>query len=208
MDLFFYTKGIAKKPQGGKRGFTLIEMIVATSVFIISVLIIVGSLVSLNNASRKARAIRIATDNLSAAIDSISRNVRMGTTFHCGCGGVGDPTFPTGVRDCPMLDNLGNGGARCLAYEGQSGTGGAGDQIVYRLSGGKIQRSTDSGVTYLDMTAPEIRVTDFKFFVQGIAKSEDQPVITMLMRGDTGVTPTTKTVFNLETTINPRTPNF
>lgn len=80
-----------RRPQ---QGFTLIEMIVASSVFIIIMLIVVGGLISLNNESRKSRSIRLVTDNLSAAIDSMSRAVRMGSYYHCGCGTVGVPSTP------------------------------------------------------------------------------------------------------------------
>lgn len=204
------------KPQHRKplfcTGFTLVEMIVAMGVFTLSMLIIVGSLVSLNNASRKARTERIATDNLSAAIDSMARSMRMGTSFHCGCGGAGDPTFPTGTLDCPM-DAFGGGGAQCIAFEGQSGTSNPNDQIVFRFFNGHLQRSTQGGAllpvnTYLDMTAPEIVVTNLKFYLRGSAASVDQPVITMNIRGKSGVQAKTTTDFNLQTTISPRTPNF
>lgn len=187
-------------------GFTLIEMIVAIGVFMVSVLIIVGSLVSLNNASRKARTERIAMDNLSAAIDSMSRSVRMGTSFHCGCGDPttpGDTTFPATPRDCPLNYVFPNdtGGDQCLAFKGQSG-----DQIVFQLANGRIQRSIN-GAAYLDMTAPEILITNLKFYLRGSAQG-DQPMVSVMMRGKTGVQAKTATAFNLQTTIVPRTPNF
>jgi type II secretory pathway pseudopilin PulG len=192
-------------------GFTLVEMIVAIGVFMISVIIIVGSLISLNNASRKARTERIAMDNLSAAIDSMSRSMRMGTSFHCGCGGGGDPTFPTGTRDCSMTDTLGSGGAQCIAFEGQGGSSASpNDQIVFRLFGGHLQRSTQSGAlnSYLDMTAPEITITNLNFYLQGSTAATDQPAIIMTIRGRAGARAQTATEFNLQTSIAPRTPNF
>lgn len=192
-----------------KRGFTLIEMIVAIGVFMISVLIIVGSLIMLNNASRKARTERIATDNVSAAIDSMSRSMRMGTTFHCGC----TPPFD-GALDCPMTDALGSGGSQCIAFEGQGGDKTSpNDQIVFRLSGGHLQRSTQGGAllptdTYLDMTAPEIDITNLNFYLRGSLPTIDQPVITMNIRGRSGARVNLATDFNLQTTVAPRTPNF
>lgn len=192
-----------------RKGFTLIEMIVAIGVFTTSVLIIVGSLIMLNNASRKARTERIATDNLSAAIDSMSRSMRMGTQFHCGC------TAPFDVPlDCPMTDALGGGGSQCIAFEGQGGDKeSSADQIVFRLSGGRLQRSTASGAlsptdTYIDMTAPEINITDLKFYLRGSSPAIDQPVVTMNLRGRSVGQAKTATDFNLQTTIAPRTPNF
>ncbi len=201
------------KPQHRKplfcTGFTLIEMIVAIGVFTISVLIIVGSLIMLDNASRKARTERIATDNLSAAIDSMSRSMRMGKTFHCGCTAPFDTPL-----DCPMTDTLGGGGSQCIAFEGQGGDSSSpADQIVFRLSGGHLQRSTQGGAllptdSYLDMTAPEITITNLNFYLRGSLPAVDQPVVTMNMQGKAGAQVKTATDFNLQTTIAPRTPNF
>lgn len=197
------------------KGFTLIEMIVATGIFTIVMLVVVGSLISLNNESRKSRSIRLVTDNLSSAIDSMSRNVRMGSYYHCGCGTAGSPStpgdanYPDGPRDCPMIDSLGNGGDQCLAFESQFGaTALSADQYVYRLSNNRIQRSKDGGVTFIDLTAPEIRINDLRFFVQGSTPDAHQPVITLFIRGTASVTPKMATDFNIQTTLGSRTPNY
>ena len=187
-----------------KSGFTLIEMIVSTSLFITAMLLIVGAMVSLENASRKARTARIATDNVTAALDSMSRNIRMGTNFHCGCGGV-----LTTPLNCPMTDTLGGGGDVCLAFESQTGDvlNGA-DQYVYRISGNRIQRSTDSGTSYLDLTAPEINMSLLRFYVTGTEVNLRQPYVTMVMRGVASSSNKTTTTFDVQTTIGVRTPNF
>ena len=202
-------KKISKGSQGG---FSLIEMIVASSIFVIIMVIIVGALISLNNSNRKARTISLVTDNLSAAIDSMSRNIRMGSNYHCGCGAPATPfdaNFPNGVRDCPMSDSLGSGGDSCFAFEGPLGDPTtASDQTVYRLNGSRIERSKDSGVTFIPLTAPEVKITDMHFYVYGTQINVTQPVVTMVIRGVTGVTPKTATNFNIETTVESRTPNF
>jgi prepilin-type N-terminal cleavage/methylation domain-containing protein len=197
------------------QGFSLLEMIVASSIFVIIMLVIVGALISLSNASRKARAVRLVTDNLSAAIDSMSRNIRMGTYYHCGCGtaGVpstsGDANFPDGVRDCPMTDALGTGGDQCFAFEGPRGDPSIStDQFVYRLFNNRIQRSKDGGATFIDLTAPEINITDLHFFVYGTQLDQKQPLIIMLVRGTAAITPQTTTNFNIETTVEARAPNY
>lgn len=188
-------------------GFTLIEMIVSMSIFTVIMLMIVGALISLDNAARKARAVRLVTDNLSAAIDSMSRNIRMGSTFHCGCEATA-AAYAT-PKDCSFTDTLGNGGEACFAFEGQNGNSAVvTDQIVYQLSGNRIQRSVDAGTTFLDLTAPELKVNDLRFFVYGSAVDQDQPVVTMLLRGVAGITAKDTTNFNLQTTISGRTSNF
>lgn len=207
-----YSKKISGSAQSG---FTLIEMIVATSIFTIVMLVVVGSLISLNNESRKARSIRLVTDNLSSAIDSMSRNMRMGAYYHCGCGTAGTPStpgdvnYPDGVRNCPMTDNLGNGGEQCFSFESQFGDQTlSNDQYVYRLSNHRIQRSKDGGASFIDLTAPEININDLRFFVEGTALDAHQPVVTVVIRGTASVTPVVATDFNVQTTLGSRTPNY
>jgi hypothetical protein len=178
-------------------------------------LIVVGGLISLNNESRKSRSIRLVTDNLSAAIDSMSRAVRMGSYYHCGCGTVGVPStpgdsnYPDGVRDCPMQDDLGTGGDQCFAFESQFGYPNmSADQYIYRLYNHRIQRSKDGGNTFIDLTAPEISVNTMRFYVDGTAPDTHQPVVTLVIRGTATVTPKVSTEFNVQTTLGSRTPNY
>lgn len=188
----------------GARGFTLIEMIVSMSIFIITILIIVGALISLENASRKARTVRVVTDNMSAALDSMSRNVRMGTYLHCGCNAPYDVPM-----NCPMTNDEGAGGDVCLAFESQRGDPSIStDQYVYRLNANRIERSTDGGATFLALTAPELNVTTLRFYVSGTEYDDNQPYVTMVIRGQASTTPKTATDFNIQTTIGERTPNF
>jgi type II secretory pathway pseudopilin PulG len=192
-----------------KSGFTLIEMVVSTSIFIVVMLIIVGALVNLSDASRKARSTRIVLDNLSAAMDSMSRNIRMGTAFHCGCETSASEYATT--ENCAMTGDAGGGGEMCLAFEGPNGDPNTpNDQVVYRLFEGQIQRSTEAGVSgsFIGLTAPEIAVGRLQFFVYGTEMDQDQPVIMMQLQGSAAVTKRTRSDFNLQTTIAARTPNF
>ncbi|OGZ12021.1 MAG: hypothetical protein A2942_02235 [Candidatus Lloydbacteria bacterium RIFCSPLOWO2_01_FULL_50_20] len=179
-------------------------MIVAIGIFLTALLIILGALVAINNAARKMRSERVVADNLSAAIDSMSRNIRVGSNLHCGCDA--DTTTP---KDCPMSDTLGGGGDMCIAFESQLGDpGDNGDQIIYKLSGTGIERSTDNGATYLPLTAPELNISTFKFYVFGSATALDQPVVTMIIRGTASTNARTMTKFDVQTTVNVYTPKL
>lgn len=197
-------KSTKKLTKRANAGFSLIEMIVATSIFIVTILIVVGALLSLQTASRKARSVRVVTDNLSAAIDSMSRNLRMATYVHCGETGALDVT-----QNCQMTSDRGEGGASFIAFEQQQGDPhDATDQYVYRLTGGRIERSVDSGATYLFMTAPEINVTKMRFYVTGSETNSNQPYVTMVLSGTAAINSKTATTFNIQTTVSVRTPNY
>ena len=206
MKMFQSKLNITEKGQGG---FTLIEMTVASSMFITAVVIIMGALVSLETASRKVRATQIVMDNLGAALDSMSRTMRMGNTFNCGCGGASMDT-PT---QCEMTNTPGTSGDTCIAFEHQNGnltipT----DQFLYRRSvisgNGRIERSKNSGTSWEAMTAPEINITDLKFWVGGVAIATQQPYIIMVIRGTAVTGPKSSTTFNVQTTISQRVPNL
>ena len=193
-------------------GFTLLEMLVSTSLFIVAMLVIVSALISLETASRKARTIRIAADNVSAAVSSMSRAIRMGSYIHCGC--TGTHAVLAAPQDCE-ISGAGTGelpasGGTCLAFEAQNGNPLIdSDQYVYRLWNNRIQRSVNSGDDWLDMTAPEIRIDALAFYVGGTELNENQPYVTMLVRG-TATYPIVKinTTFDIETTVAVRTPNL
>jgi prepilin-type N-terminal cleavage/methylation domain-containing protein len=181
-------------------GFTLIEMLVATALFSLAMLIIVGALISLQGASRKARAIRAATDNVSAAVDSMTRTMRMGSVFHCDITkGVINPLE---TRSCPMSPDLSNGRSS-IAFTGQDGL-----VYQYRLSENSIQRSVNYGA-WRNMTAPEITITKLLFFAGGTKRNQDQPFVTIVVAGTAiaqgGVM---STAFDVETLVAARTPNY
>ncbi len=186
------------------KGFTLIEMVVAMSVFVTALLIVIGALVSLQAESRKTQAARVISDNLGAAMDSMSRDIRMGTTYHCGIGGSLDV-----AQDCPVTAMVGDS---VVAFERQGGdSSNPADQVVYRLNTGRIERSLDSGTTYVPLTAPDIQISNLKFFVQGatpILGNRFQPSVTIIINASAGLQQKTRTYFHLETTVSERVPNL
>ena len=145
------------------RGFTLIEMMVAVSIFTIVMMIGVGALLSLVEANQRAQAINSVVSNLNAAMEGMSRSIRVGTTYHCNTSSVPEvPAQLALVKDCVT------GGGRLLAFESSSGNrSNVNDQVVYRINGTQLERSLDSGGTWVVLTAPEVSIESFQFFVIG-----------------------------------------
>lgn len=198
-------------------GFTLIEIIVSTAIFTIVVTVAVGALTSLNKTSREARALRVIMDNANSAIDSMARTVRMGIRFDggcdsgCTCAGANEDTVrDTGVDPVNVIasGDPKSTGNICLRFYGPAPAGGGLVETKYRYNGANksVERSV-SGGAYVPLTAPEVEVSDMRFYVTGTTLNKSQPVVTMLMKGVARSSNQTRD-FNIETTIAPRTPNL
>jgi type II secretory pathway component PulJ len=181
-------------PRRTAAGFTLIELIVSISLFIVVSLISIGGLLAIVEANRKSQSFKTVVNNLSFGLESLSKTMRVGNTYHCGSGGsINDP------QNCP-------GGDSFIAYERSGGTpGDSSDQIVYRLNSNTIERSTDGGGTYLSVTSSEVEVTDFSVYVFGSAPSDGlQPRVLIIIRGNVDLGKNARTEFNIQTNISQR----
>ncbi|MEA1929897.1 MAG: type II secretion system protein [Patescibacteria group bacterium] len=64
-------------------GFTLIEIMVSVSIFVIVALIATGAFITANRVNKKAQAIKLVMDNLNFAVDSMVIKMRQGGAFYC-----------------------------------------------------------------------------------------------------------------------------
>lgn len=192
-------------------GFTLVEMMVSIGLFSMAILIMVSALISVTNESRKARAIRIVTDNVGAAVESISRSVRMGRNFVCECRQGGAYSNVPAPRNCE-IGYLPTSGEQCLAFLPQTASSNVDPSklLIYKLDAptAAIWRSKNGGQTWERFTADDVHIDTFKFFVNGTSLGTKQPVITLLVGGWAGIQGNIRTDFHLETSVSARTPNF
>lgn len=65
------------------KGFTLLEMIVSMGIFTIVAVIAVGSLVRISSLNRQAQALQAATNNINYILESMSRELRVASTYYC-----------------------------------------------------------------------------------------------------------------------------
>lgn len=65
------------------KGFTLVEIIVSLAIFSIVAVVALGALVKIISANNKAQTLQSAISNLNYAMESISREVRVGKTYYC-----------------------------------------------------------------------------------------------------------------------------
>lgn len=65
----------------GDQGFSLIEMMIAMTVFILVMVVAIGSFMSSSDSAKKSKALRIAMDNVNFAMDNITRELRLGFNY-------------------------------------------------------------------------------------------------------------------------------
>ncbi|MFH1473081.1 MAG: type II secretion system protein [bacterium] len=178
----------------GERGFTLIEMMTAMSVFLIIITISMGSILNIFDINRKSRSLKTVMSNLNLAVGTISREIRFGKNYHCESDAFASPPF-TSPSNCPNGGNL-------ISFLSNDGL-----QIVYRINGSAIESSTDGGSSYTALTAPEIIIENLNFYVLGaiVAPTNTlQPKVTIIIKGKAGSNDKSLSSFTLQTMISQR----
>ncbi len=203
---------LTRKRVRPQAGFTLIEMLVSIGIFSVVMVVALGALVAMSEADRKAQSLNSAINNLSAALDSMTRSIRTGAVYHCGSSGT-----LTLAQECPST-LAGDNYFTFMAYDGT--------QVTYCLSqpsvGGVITLSCNtstfcgsgntcailrqtSGGGLISMTAPEVNVSNMSFFTKGAPLADGfQPKVTILLNGVVNVTATKTTTFNIQTSVTQR----
>lgn len=177
----------ARSARRVSAGFTLIELLVSVGLFSIVMTVSVGALLSLVAANRKAQALQSVINNLNITIDGMARSARMGTVYHCGSAGS---VAPLAAADCPS-------GSDTFAFEPYGNTS-VDDPVVYRYDqdgsvcglASSICRTDVNGTT-LPITAPEVEITELRFYVVGadntiVGNEYIQPKAVMIIKGNAG----------------------
>lgn len=201
-------------PDHSRGGYTIIETMIAVSLFLIIVVAGIGALLNANLAHNKSSDMRSIMDNLTFIMEDISRNARTGYDYRCYTGPLSfsDPEIST-PQSCF------NGWA--IAFEESHGDNlSTNDQWVYKIEsvGGDpfaIYKSTEGGAkgTFYKISDSAVRISpDSTFSVLGAEHPGDtlgltgdrqQPLITVKLMGEIeykGI----MTPFSLQTSITQR----
>jgi prepilin-type N-terminal cleavage/methylation domain-containing protein len=200
-----------RRPKQDK-GFTLIEMLVSVALFSVVMLIAGATLLSLVYANRKAQALQSVMNNLNITLDDMVRNVRMGSNYRCGSESA--PTAPN-FGDC-------SSGGTSLYFTpfGEDPTNSA-DDIGYLIGTGGAcavgricvtQKGQNGVVETVPISAPEVQITNMKFYVIGTNPAVDggtiQPKVLFTITGQAGLQANTKTTFQIQATAVQRVLNL
>lgn len=173
-------------------GFTLVEIMVSVSVFIVIMTISSGSILSILDANRKSQNLRTVMDNLNFTLESMTRTIRFGTKYHCDVNN--EPV------ELPL--NCSDYGASSISVLSQTSS-----QVSYRLSGERIERKQNAN-PYSFLTDSNVKITSLKFYVKGSTPYSsgdlEQPRVIIFISGYVGAKPSTRSSFTIQTTVSQR----
>jgi prepilin-type N-terminal cleavage/methylation domain-containing protein len=138
------------RPHRSQNGFTLIELLVAIGLFAIIMTLAAGAYLIMIHATMQAQAISTGIDNLSFALETMTREIRTGTDYSCGT--------VLGAGDC-------SAGLSSMTFKNTYG-----DTVTYRVSGGSIVRTDtppSGSPVSASITDPSVDVTQLTFYVFG-----------------------------------------
>jgi prepilin-type N-terminal cleavage/methylation domain-containing protein len=153
-----------------KSGFTLIELLTSIAIFSIVMVVSLGSITGVFDANRKSRSLKAVINNLNLAMETMSKEMRFGSQYHCGDTDLSLP------KNCPE-------GGTMMAFLSSEG-----EQITYRLAGNTLEKKIASGA-FTAVTAPELILDELTFYTLGAGTTNTlQPKVLIKLRGHSGGT--------------------
>jgi prepilin-type N-terminal cleavage/methylation domain-containing protein len=196
--------GLARIRFGGacptksfRRGFTLVEMMVAIAVFSIVMVTAMSALLNVIAANNKARAIKTAINNVSFALEGISKDMRMGTDYSC-IDELNDNVT------CSSEGNIGIKYKSPRAYSGQYAYYKFEDTAILECLEKEESDSCAGNLDFMPITSSEVEITKATFYVLGTESDLKQPRMILTLSGKAGKDKIA-TTFDLQTGISQRT---
>lgn len=148
-------------------GFTLIELMVAIGLFASIMTIAATAYLVMIHVNQQAQAIATEIDNISFALESMTRNIRSGSAYGCGSTAGNNCPYPNGGNEFTFTDANGN-------------------SITYSLASGSIQE--EKGTTLVNLTDPSVTISSLVFYVSGVNSyltngDTTQPYVTIIVSG-------------------------
>ncbi len=166
-----------------EKGFTLVESLVAITVFLAVVTITGGIYIGLVRQERRLYAFLKTENSIRFALDYMGRDIRMAKSYD---EFEGTNTFPNGGTSLSFVD-----------YNGQS------TSYEFREKGIFISRG--AGGNSLSLLADTIEVNYLKFYITNNTPGDKQPAVTIALEA---TDKNTGFKYSLETAVTPRNLNF
>ncbi len=154
-------------PLTTARGYTLIELIIAIGLFALVMLLASGAYLMMISLERQAQGIATGIDNLSFAIETMTRDIRTGTAYSCG--------VVLDQGDCL-------GGSDSFSFKDSNGATVTYARGMQPPPNDAIQGITKDGAM---LTDPSVNIISLTFYTTGTSKSDNaQPHVTITISGE------------------------
>lgn len=160
-----------------ERGFTLIEIMVSVSIFVVVMTVAMGAVLGSVNANRKAQSLGTITNNLNIAFESMIRDLRTGQDY----------SVSSSNRRVDFTDKDGNS----VTY-------------TFNSSGKYISKTTsDTNGASGRINGNDVVVNSMTFTLKGEGSSDGQPILLLNIQGTAG-DGRTASDFNVQTLVTSR----
>ncbi len=180
-----------------KSGFTLIELLVSLTLLSFVIVIVMGIITTTNAQVRATRQERRVMDNMSFAIEHMSRSIAYGHDFSCAPGGAPfSCPFSLGGTSVISFSGTYLGLSSLITYERRINTG---------TGRGYIARTIGSG-NPLSLTDEALDIEELTFYVyhaEPFSIDREQPRITVSIKGTSYASQKPKSFF-IQTTLSQR----
>lgn len=174
-------------------GFTLIEMMVAVSIFVIVAFIVVSTLLTMSYAYKKSLGMRLLMDNFNFSLQSMSLNIREGVGYYLPSDCVsGDKS--TCIKFEPVdswLTGIGEKACYSLSEEGDKGS-------LLRCDGETCPCPEGSS----RLTSPSIDVDVLSFFI--LDTNVQRKAVKIMISGTAKTNARDETSFFIQNTVSQR----
>lgn len=201
-----------------RRGFTLVEMIVALGIFSIVAVVALGALVKIISANKKAQTLQASITNLNFALESMSREMRVGTNYYCNAG---TSFVGSSISSPDNCDILGTDVAYIAFISSESDPDPMDDCnliYVYKFSVDpgnsnafllKKARQSSCGASisdgeYFPIVDPSVTITGYYLKVAYNASTDPYPLATVRVTGYAGAREKEKTYFDVQMAVSAR----
>ncbi len=212
-----------KRSRGGGGGFTLVEMMVALAIFSIVAVVALGALVKIVSANHKAQTLQASMTNLNFALDSMSREIRVGTGYFCDpsprYGYDGSSLF---TQPCNAPSSANSSVALAFVSSKVDPSGNCNLAYAYRFiptsvnaSTWRMQKAIQPNCTtpinngngtpgsFFDILDPNVTITGYFVRVTQVS-GDNYPLATIRISGFAGNNEKEKTTFDVQTSVSAR----
>ena len=189
-------------------------MIVALGIFTVVALVAIGALVRITDANRKSITLKTTINNLNFALESLSREMRVGGGYHCETGVARTISSSVAQASC-SISNPASGWT--IAFKSSKKSGPPTDQCfliyAYRYNADPseqtIQKAEQTAchqdivdADFDDLISKDIKITDT--IVNVNIDSGNQPKAFFWFKGYSGIRQKERTEFEVQTTVSQR----